>query len=650
MISKVYEDVTVKTIQKVKKEVTKERVVKKKVESYEDMQIEQPPQQGKCGRCRTTYKFGDNKKQPDKCPRCVCLRCNTSIMERKRSTARGASINRCYAHWYEDTYGYKYSGRVKGWEITYDHVIPKATPPITKKVLVGLKEVEVNEVYSEIIEVEEPVSIVQSKPIDAVNIPFDSNSNIKYNHYSNYKDFIKSYLSLNTYFFKDSEIAKYDNWYGANSHDHILELLRQDNIKNAYEIASLGSIIFNEMIVGEKQYLEEFLSVVGFYPNVPAYIQGHPLNMYNNKRKYNPDIEKSINIYFCATMDSKNSYTQYFNRGMICYSIIDYLINVEQVKVNLRFVDATFIKGETCIQVIDFDAHTIINEMNVVYNFLTNCSVLRVMMLEEKATMINEKKLDQSWIPGFGYPLNSNDIRNLLNLHENDIIIGIPDEMKIAGLDLEDDFNNCTETLGLSIQFKEIPSESLIYIENQKSQRIEDILKQRNISKLIHFTSDSNIESIRKNGIMPRQRLMDEKENFDFNDSLRLDQHLDSVCLSVQVPNKHLLEEYCRRFPNKNYKLVEIDPVILTNLNLSNKQTKALFFDYNAASKYANKSEGDLNIMFKEEIRKHHISNNRDTKEDNIPTSDQAEILYFGVIPPKYILNIVDYKSSSQEH
>ena len=643
MISKVYEDVTVTTIQKVKKEVKRERIVKKKVESYEDKQIEQPPQSGFCGRCQNAFKYGDNPKQPDKCPRCVCIRCKTSIMERKRTTVRDTPINRCYSHWYEDTYKRSYVGSAKGWEISYSHLIPKKTPPITKKVLIE-REVEVNEVYGEIIEVEVPVSIIQSKPIDVVNITYDNNNNIKLNFFENYKEFVRRFFSLSKYFFKDDDIARHYSWYGTKSHDHIFDLLRQKNLKNEYEIASLGPIDFNEMIVGEKQYLEEFLSVVGFYPNVPAYIQGHPLNMYNNKRKYKPDIEKSINIYFCATMDSKNSYSQYFNRGFICYSIINYLVNVELIKVNLVFIDVSFIQGETCIQSIDFDAQTVTNELNVVYNFLTNCSVLRVMMLEEKFAMINEGKLNQKWIPGFGYPLDIDNIRSVLNLHENDIIIGTPDEMKITGLDLEDDFNNCIDALGLSVQFKEdiLPDLLLTPIDNQKPQKISEIIKQRKISKLIHFTSELNIDSIQKNGILPRQQLLDEKIDFDSNDQFRLDKHLEAVCLSVQTPNKQLLKEFCRRYPDKNYKIIEINPEILHQSAHKSEPVKVLFFDYNAASKYANKSENDFNIMFKKEIRKHHVLNNRDNLEDNIPTSEQAEILYFGDVPPSAILNVVD--------
>ena len=45
----------------------------------------------------------------------------------------------------------------------------------------------------------------------------------------------------------------------------------------------------------------------------------------------------------------------------------------------------------------------------------------------------------------------------------------------------------------------------------------------------------------------------------------------------------------------------------------------------------------------------HHLLNNRVNVDDNVPTSNQAEILYFGVIPPNSILNIADYIPFSQE-
>ena len=50
--------------------------------------------------------------------------------------------------------------------------------------------------------------------------------------------------------------------------------------------------------------------------------------------------------------------------------------------------------------------------------------------------------------------------------------------MKITGLDLEDDFNNCIDALRLNIQFKEgILSDLLPLVENQKRQKNDEVIK-----------------------------------------------------------------------------------------------------------------------------------------------------------------------------
>lgn len=644
MIARVYENVSKTIMQKVKKEVQKERLVKKKVESWEEKLVEQAPQEGYCGRCGRAYKYGDNSLEPDKCPRCVCIRCKESIMERRRSSTHGGSINRCYPHWYEDTYGRKYYGSIRGWEITYPHKYPKKLPPVKKKVLVE-KEVQSKEVYSDVIEVMEPVSITETKVVDVVNIPYNSSNKLTQNIFYNYKLFVEDYLNLNK-FFKDTDLSKYNKWYGSKSHNQVLELLRLSTNIEKVMISHLAPIEYNQLIVGEKQYLEEFASVVGFYPNVPAYIQGHPLNMYNNKRIYKPDIERSVNIYFNATMDSKNFDNQYKNRGIICYSIIDYLINEEKVNVNLKVIDASFISGETLIQQIDFDSYTINNDMETVFNFLTTSAVLRVMMLEHKASMVNSGKLNKAWLDGFGYIIDSTNIKKILNLNENDILFGTPDEHRISGFDIEDDFINCLDSLGLDISY-EFDNSNDLSIDSSVLSTIDvkDIIKQRNITKLIHFTSQENIESIKKNGILSRDKMINDKIDFDYNDHLRLDNHLDAICLSVQIPNKHLIDCFHQHFPDKMYKIIEIDPAILYQINHNNKPVKRIYFDYNAASRYSKSSTNNMNIMFQKEIRKRSIVHNRyDLNSDNIPTSDQAEILFFSDIPSKYILNIIDYK------
>ena len=633
MIAKVtsLEKIKKKKIIKEKKvrQVTKQKAV------FEDVYI---PPEYYCGRCHRSYKHGDNPNQPDKCPRCVCVnsRCNHDSIMHRPLTINGTSVYRCLPCWYwEEQRKVSY---LKGWNYQ-SHIAPRTAGRTEKRA----KQVDytVIEEYEE--EKEITVEETVEKLIDKENIAFTHTNNVITNHFRDYKDFVDRYLTLDKYF-KDTELLKYEKWYGSKSHQHVLELLRYHNQKEKVIITSIVPPEYNELIVGEKQTLVEFPSVVGFYPNVPAYIQGHPLNMYNNYREYRPDIEKSINIYFNATMDSKNYENQYKNRGIICYSLIDYLINEEKVKVNLKLLDISFIQGEILVQTIDFDYETIQNDQEMVYNFLTTSSVMRVMMLEYKASMVKLKQIGRSWLDGFGYSMENQHVRSVLNLNDNDILFGTPDELNIAGFDLEDDFYRSMEMLGLIYTYySEVDASVYSDVRNEKIQDIKEFLNKRGVTKLIHFTSEDNIDSIKKHGILSREILSHRKIDFDYNDHQRLEKCLDAISLSVSSPNRLLIDEFIKRYPGKRFKILEIDPRILYEMKTNNKPIKRLYCDYNAASRYAQKSEIDMSIMFKNEICKRHIVHNRINRKDHEPTSDQAEILFFGDIPYPYILNIIDY-------
>ena len=89
-------------------------------------------------------------------------------------------------------------------------------------------------------------------------------------------------------FLNDKVISKDQNWFNASSFKNAISRVRavkSNKDREKVKIFNLGPVPYNEVIVDEKQELEEFVDVVGFYPNVPAFIQGHPLNMYNNKKK-----------------------------------------------------------------------------------------------------------------------------------------------------------------------------------------------------------------------------------------------------------------------------------------------------------------------------------------------------------------------------
>lgn len=179
----------------------------------------------------------------------------------------------------------------------------------------------------------------------------------------------------------------------------------------------------------------------------------------------------------------------------------------------------------------------------------------------------------------------------------------------------------------------------------------KEIIKSRGITRLVHFTGSSNIESIIQNGLMPRKMLNENHIAYDYNDDNRLDGNVECVCLSVENPNQWLLMHFKNKFPYKKYKLITINPSILylsfTNENESIHLTNRLYCDYNAASSGTRRSSDEMDLMFEENIQKYRwkygpISFTRNGLPDNYPTANQAEILFAGRIPPEFIEEIED--------
>lgn len=66
---------------------------------------------------------------------------------------------------------------------------------------------------------------------------------------------------------------------------------------------------------------------------------------------------------------------------------------------------------------------------------------------------------------------------------------------------------------------------------------IQEIIQQRNIRSLFHFTHSDNLTSILDNGLMSRSELDNENNEYNYNDEERIDGHPDAICLSVSYPN-----------------------------------------------------------------------------------------------------------------
>ena len=172
-------------------------------------------------------------------------------------------------------------------------------------------------------------------------------------------------------------------------------------------------------------------------------------------------------------------------------------------------------------------------------------------------------------------------------------------------------------------------------------KELSDKIENHGITRLIHFTNANNLSSILEKGIFPRSQLNNENIKYEANDDLRLENALDSISLSIQNPNLKLLDSFKRKYPNNKYYVLLLDPALL--YELFNKDNKSLikreYCTNNAAYSNCKRSETNIDYMFDDKIHDKYQYFYRSEREINETTDPQAEILFYGKIPPKYIID-----------
>ena len=168
-----------------------------------------------------------------------------------------------------------------------------------------------------------------------------------------------------------------------------------------------------------------------------------------------------------------------------------------------------------------------------------------------------------------------------------------------------------------------------------KVKEIEAILKERKIGVLLHFTQLDNLPSILQQGLLCKDEL---NSNAKCNDEHRLDNHTDTISVSVQHPNSPMFYKY--RIQNRavDWCVLGINPNILL-------QRDALFCPHNAASSEIRwKSEQELRTPNAFESMFDELDGQNLRQEEFLlpsdPTDVQAEILIKGNIPPSAIFAI----------
>lgn len=163
----------------------------------------------------------------------------------------------------------------------------------------------------------------------------------------------------------------------------------------------------------------------------------------------------------------------------------------------------------------------------------------------------------------------------------------------------------------------------------------KEIIRDREIKRLCHFTPAKNLESILQNGILCSEKVPSEI----WIDEERFDGKTGYVCTSIQYPNVYYLNNAIQRLeiPIQNWVIIEIDPYIIDE--------ETLFSPSNAATKYGKyikQGVEGFSRLFDESVPNRDGSRNRNSNWLNNATTDiQAEVLIPDAVPVEAIKGVV---------
>lgn len=174
----------------------------------------------------------------------------------------------------------------------------------------------------------------------------------------------------------------------------------------------------------------------------------------------------------------------------------------------------------------------------------------------------------------------------------------------------------------------------------------ENIIKDRNITRLCHFTRTNNLPFILGDGIdshngIIANTLITDASFLKPTDDNRVDGKKDYICTSVQYPNSFYFSTVQKNEAQKlfsDWVIMEIDPKVINDTTL--------FCPVNAATKGGTLIKGGVDAF--EHIFDNVVYGARDRafergmfKPHNIPTNIQAEVMIKNKISKEHIFGLI---------
>ena len=195
----------------------------------------------------------------------------------------------------------------------------------------------------------------------------------------------------------------------------------------------------NKRFVAQKRTETTF---VGQRPNVPAYIAGAPKNMYRTVRS---EEKKQINVFMNVTYRLNTTPEQIQHRGIISLNMIRMLEQNGYI-VNFRLFECCAVHNEVflCEVVLKKPGENL--NPRLCYYPMCGKSFLRRVLARIKESM----PFEENWQLGYGNILPEQLIKKLVGIGEDDIYIGSPEELHIAGKNIYQDADAFLKKLNLS--------------------------------------------------------------------------------------------------------------------------------------------------------------------------------------------------------
>lgn len=167
---------------------------------------------------------------------------------------------------------------------------------------------------------------------------------------------------------------------------------------------------------------------------------------------------------------------------------------------------------------------------------------------------------------------------------------------------------------------------------------MEELLKQRQIDRLYHFTQAENLSNIFKYGLLPRNILEDSTIPSCFNDDYRYDNCLNAVCMSIKFPNYKMFYRLRQDNSDVDWAVLRLNAQILCDFPCAYCWTNAGNSTmYNTPLEERMGTNAFLELF---EDRPNYPKREELNIADWYPTNPQAEVLVFGTIPIRYIENV----------